>query len=87
VNSVSRRVEGNEIMDELARHAALNGAFFDGPLPRVVFQSLARSFLLKEWQGKWDAADNGRFAHFILLKVSLLPWCKDQREDRKFVST
>jgi hypothetical protein len=80
-------VEVNEIVDERARHAALNGAVFDRPLPPIDFQGLARSGLLREWQGKWDAADTGRFAHSILSKVFLRPWFDGQREDRKFVST
>jgi hypothetical protein len=74
-------LEGNEIVDERTRHAALNGAVFERPLPRV------RSALLREWQGKWDAAYTGRFAHSILPKVSLRPCFEGQREDRKFVST
>jgi hypothetical protein len=45
-------LEGNEIVDERAQNAALNGAFFDRPLPPVDFQGLARSVLLREWQGK-----------------------------------
>jgi hypothetical protein len=70
-------LEGNEIVDEQARNAALNGDF----------QGLARSVLLRDWQGKWAAADTRRFAHSILPKVSLRPWFEGQREDRKFVST
>jgi hypothetical protein len=35
--------EGNEIVDERAQHATLNGAVFEGPLPPVDFQGLARS--------------------------------------------
>jgi hypothetical protein len=31
-------LEGNEIVDERARHAALNGAVFDRPLPPVAFK-------------------------------------------------
>jgi hypothetical protein len=50
-------LEGNEIVDERARNAALNGAVFDRPLPLVDFQGLASSVLLREWQGKWDAAE------------------------------
>jgi hypothetical protein len=66
----------------------LNGAVFERPLLPVDFQGLARSVLLSEWQGKWDAADTGRFAHSILRKVSLRPWfIEGRREDRKFVST
>jgi hypothetical protein len=43
---------GNEIVEERARHAALNGAdVFEKPLPLVDFQGLARSILLREWQG------------------------------------
>jgi hypothetical protein len=42
-------LEGNEIVDEQTRHAALNGAFFEGPLPPVDFQGLAKSVLLREW--------------------------------------
>jgi hypothetical protein len=76
-----------DIVDERARNAAWNGAFFDRTLPPVDFQGLARSVLLREWQGKWDDADSGRFAHSILPKVSLRPWFEGQRKDRKFVST
>jgi hypothetical protein len=41
-------LKGNELVDERARHAALNGAVFDIPLPPVDFQGLARSVLLRE---------------------------------------
>jgi hypothetical protein len=37
------RLENNELVDERARYAALNGA--------VDFQGLARSVFLREWQG------------------------------------
>jgi hypothetical protein len=58
-------LECNEIVDERARHAALNGVVFDRPLPLVDFQGLERSLPLREWQGKWNAAaDTGRFAWF-----------------------
>jgi hypothetical protein len=60
-------LEGNEIVEERAQHVALNDAvFLERPLPPLDFQSLARSVLLREWQGKWDAADTGRFAHSTL---------------------
>jgi hypothetical protein len=74
-------IEGNKIVDEQARHVALNGAVYDRPLPPVDFQGLARSILLREWQEKWDAADTGRFAHSILPRVSLQPWFEGQGED------
>jgi hypothetical protein len=45
-------LEGNEFVDERARHAALNGAVFDRTLPPVDFKGLARFVLLREWQGK-----------------------------------
>jgi hypothetical protein len=45
-------LEGNKIVNERARHAALIGTVFDRPLPPVDFQGLARSVLLSEWQGK-----------------------------------
>jgi hypothetical protein len=61
--------------------------FFDRPLPPVDFQGLARSVLLRDWQGQWDAADPVRFTHFILPKVSLRLWFEGQSEDRKFLST
>jgi hypothetical protein len=63
--------EVNKIVDERARHVALNGADIEIPLTPMDFHGLARSVLLREWQGKWDAADTGRFAHSILPKVSL----------------
>jgi hypothetical protein len=81
------RLEGNKIVDERARHAELNGAVFDIPLPPMDFQGLARFVLLTEWQRKRDAADTGRFAHSILPKVSLRPWFDGQGEQRKFFST
>jgi hypothetical protein len=37
------RLEGKEIVDERARHAALKGVVFEIPLPPVDFQVLARS--------------------------------------------
>jgi hypothetical protein len=48
---------------ERARHAVLNGAVFDEPLPPVDFKGLIRSVLLRKWQGKWNAADTDSFAH------------------------
>jgi hypothetical protein len=72
------RLEGNNIVDERARHAELNGAVFEIPLPPMDFQGLARSVLLREWQRKRDAADTGRFAQSILPKVSLRPWFDGQ---------
>jgi hypothetical protein len=36
-------LEGNEIVDERARHAALNGAVFERQLPPVDYQGLPRS--------------------------------------------
>jgi hypothetical protein len=80
-------LEGNEILDERGRNAALNGAVFDRPLPPVDLKGPARSVLLREWQGKCDAADTGRFAHSILPRVFRRPWFEGLREDRKFVST
>jgi hypothetical protein len=44
-------LKGNEIVDEQTRHAALNGVVFDRPLPPMDFKGLARSVLLREWQG------------------------------------
>jgi hypothetical protein len=80
-------LEGNETVDKRARHAALNGAVFERPLPPVDFQGLARSVLLRDWQAKRNAADTDRFLHSILPKFSLRPWFEGQREDKKFVST
>jgi ribonuclease HI len=37
-------LEGNEIVDERAQLAALNGVVFDKALPQVDFQGLARSY-------------------------------------------
>jgi hypothetical protein len=49
-------LEGNELVDKWACHVSLNGVVFERPLPLVDFQALIRSVLLKEWQGKLDAA-------------------------------
>jgi hypothetical protein len=65
----------------------LNGAVFERPLPPIDFQGLIRSVLLREWKEKWNAAYTGRFAHSMLLKVSLRPSFEGQRENKNFVST
>jgi hypothetical protein len=79
------RLVGNKLVDGGARYASLNGSIFDRPLPPCDYQSFARPVLLREWQRKWDLADTGRFAHFILPKVSLRPWFEGQKEERTFV--
>jgi hypothetical protein len=68
-------LKGIEIVIERARHAALNVAVIDRPLPPLEVQGLARSILLREWQEKWDAAN---IAYSILSKVSLRPWFEGQ---------
>jgi hypothetical protein len=78
--------EGNEIVDELARHATLSGAVFDTPLPLVDYQGLARSVLQRECRESGTLL-TGRFAHSIIPRVSLRLWFEGQRENRKFVST
>jgi hypothetical protein len=64
-------LEGNKLVDKRACHVALSGSVFDRSLSTVDYQGLAISVLLRDWQGKWDASDTGRFAHSILLRVSL----------------
>jgi hypothetical protein len=71
---------GNELVDGEARCASLNGSIFERPLSPCDFQSLARPVLLREWQRKWDLVDTGRFAHFILPRVSLRSWFEGQKE-------
>jgi ribonuclease HI len=41
-------LEGNEIIEERAQHAALNVVVFGRPLSPVDFQGLTRSVLLRE---------------------------------------
>jgi hypothetical protein len=60
---------GNELVDERARQAALEGSIFDRPLSPSDFQSLARPAFMRAWQTKWDSADTGRFAHSIFPDV------------------
>jgi hypothetical protein len=71
--------EGNEIVDERTRHAALNGAVFEKPLPPVDFRGLARSVLLRV-TGEVGLCRHCRFANSNT-------WFEARREDRKFVST
>jgi hypothetical protein len=78
---------GNELVDGEARYAALNGPIFDRPPSPCDFQGLARPVLLREWQRRWDLADNGRFAHSILPIVSLRPWFEDRKQERSFVTS
>jgi hypothetical protein len=75
-------LEGNELVD--VRHAALNGVV-DRSLSSVDFQGLARSVLLKERQGKFEAANTGRFTHSIHPRVSLRPWFDGRKEDRRIL--
>jgi hypothetical protein len=64
-------LEGNELVDDRARHAALEGSSFDRPLFSSDFQSLARPALMRAFQAKKDSADTGRFAHSIFPDVIL----------------
>jgi hypothetical protein len=78
---------GNELVDGEARYGSLNGSILERPPPPCDFQSLARPVLLREWQGRWDLADHGRFAHSILPRVSLRPWFEGQKEERSIVTS
>jgi hypothetical protein len=51
------------------------------------FPGFGKICLLRKWQGKSEATENGRFAHSILLKVSLWPWFEGKKKDIKFVYT
>jgi ribonuclease HI len=64
---------GNELDNERARQAALEGSIFDRPLSSSNFQSLARPALMRLWQAKWDSAGTGRFANSIFPDVTLRP--------------
>jgi hypothetical protein len=57
------------------------------PLSPCDFQSLARPFMLREWQRKWDFADTGQFAHSILPRVSLRSWFEGQKKEKSFVTS
>jgi hypothetical protein len=48
---------GNELVDERARQAALEGSIFDRLLSSSNFQSLDIPALMRAWQAKWDSAD------------------------------
>jgi hypothetical protein len=50
---------GNELVDDQARQAALEGTIFDRPISLSDFQSLARPTLMSAWKAKWDSADTG----------------------------
>jgi hypothetical protein len=52
---------GNELVDDRARQAALEGTIFDRPLSSSYFQSLARLALIRAWQAKWNS---GRFTYY-----------------------
>jgi hypothetical protein len=56
---------GNELVDERAWQAALEGSIFERPLSPRNFKSLALPALLRAWQAKWDSADTGTFTHSI----------------------
>jgi hypothetical protein len=76
-------LEGDELVDERAQHAALSDAVFDRPLLPIDFQGLAISVLLREWQGKCSAAETGTFVNSILPNVSLRRLFDGQMEDKK----
>jgi hypothetical protein len=44
----------NELVDDQAQQAALEGTIFDKPLSSSDFQSLVRPALIRVWQAKWD---------------------------------
>jgi hypothetical protein len=81
------KLVGNELVDEQARQAALEGSIFDIPLSSSDFQSLNRPAFMRAWQAKWDSADTGGFAHSIFPDVTLRLWFEGQKEERNFVCT
>jgi hypothetical protein len=70
---------GNELVDEQARHAALEGSIFDITIFSSDFQNLASPALIR--------AVSGRFAHYIFADVTLRPWYEGQKEETRFVCT
>jgi hypothetical protein len=77
----------NELVDERARQAELEGSIFDRPFFASDFQNLARPVLMRAWQAKWDSTGTGRFAHFIFPDATLRLWFEGQKEERRFVCT
>jgi hypothetical protein len=78
---------GNELVDDRARHVALEVNIFDSSLFSSDFQILARPALMRAWQTKWDSTETGKFAHSIAPDVTLRPWFEGQQKKRRFVST
>jgi hypothetical protein len=82
-------LEDNAIVDERARHTALNGAVFERPLLPVDFQGLARSVLMRV------AGEVRNCRHWLICSLhtpegfssTLIEVLEGQSKDRKFVST
>jgi hypothetical protein len=74
---------GNEKADFEARQATLSNMVYSA-------QSVARDFLPVTKQrmlDEWDAAETGRFSHSIFSRVSLKPWFKEWKTERKLITT
>jgi ribonuclease HI len=81
-------IEGNEIVDRIAREASRNVELWNMKTYRNDLFPLAKNHMLKEWQKRWNIDKMGRFSFSILPNISLSPWFRDiTDEDRNYIVT
>ncbi|XP_055924650.1 uncharacterized protein LOC129956737 [Argiope bruennichi] len=76
---------GNELVDQLAKKATIEGTPINIPLPRNQLKKHLNAIMVKRWQEEWNAGETGRSTYTILPKVKTTQtgW---EREEIMFVT-
>jgi ribonuclease HI len=80
-------VPGNEVADEMAKHASINGTLSDEPPLPNDFKKITKHHILQKWKTKWKNSDTGRLTHSIFPDISEKPWFHEFQEERGVTNT
>jgi hypothetical protein len=70
-------IDGNKREDCIAKKSAASGNLYRGGALECDLCPQMKSYLLMDWQSRWDGADMGRYAFSIFPRVRLSPWFLD----------
>lgn len=79
-------IGGNERVDQIAKTAAAGDNFSLSPVQNADFIPQAKSYMIREWQEKWNSGDMGRFCFSIFPTVSLKPWFLKFKAERHVIT-
>jgi ribonuclease HI len=80
-------IPGNEIADEMAKNATINGTTSTQPPIPNDFRKLTKHHMMQKWTNKWKNCDTGRLTHSIFQEFAVKPWFHECQEDRRVVTT